>query len=137
MKQVLFYFAVSIFLSSAFSCAEKQKETTGTIQSTDQKMLRHIVLFKFKDASTPEDIKAVEDAFRNLKNEIPEIKDFEWGRNNSPEGLNEGLTHAFFVSFTSEEDRAVYLPHPKHKAFIEVLKPHLEKAVVVDYWAEK
>lgn len=137
MKQVLFYFAVSIFLSSAFSCAEKQKETTGTIQSTDQKMLRHIVLFKFKDASTPEDIKAVEDAFRNLKNEIPEIKDFEWGKNNSPEGLNEGLTHAFFVSFTSEEDRAVYLPHPKHKAFIEVLKPHLEKAVVVDYWAEK
>ncbi|WP_345033154.1 Dabb family protein [Ravibacter arvi] len=100
-------------------------------------MLRHIVLFKFKDASTPEDVKAVEDAFRNLKNEIPEIKDFEWGKNNSPEGLNEGLTHAFFVSFTSEEDRAVYLPHPKHKAFIEVLKPHLEKAVVVDYWAEK
>ncbi|GAA4445693.1 Dabb family protein [Ravibacter arvi] len=137
MKQVLFYFAVSIFLSSAFSCAEKQEETTGTIQSTDQKMLRHIVLFKFKDASTPEDVKAVEDAFRNLKNEIPEIKDFEWGKNNSPEGLNEGLTHAFFVSFTSEEDRAVYLPHPKHKAFIEVLKPHLEKAVVVDYWAEK
>ncbi len=31
----------------------------------------------------------------------------------------------------------VYLPHPEHTAFVNLLKPHLEKAVVVDYWAGK
>ncbi|MFG0263746.1 MAG: Dabb family protein, partial [Rhodopirellula sp. JB055] len=77
------------------------------------------------------------DAFRNLPNEIPEIADFEFGTNNSPEGLNEGLTHCFLVTFESEEDREAYLPHPAHLAFVEVLKPHLEKVVVIDYWADK
>lgn len=106
------------------------------------KILRHAVMFKFKDSSTQQDIsstqqdiKEVEDAFRALPSKIKEIKAFEWGTNNSPENLNEGFTHLFFVSFSSEKDREVYLPHPAHKAFIEVLKPHLDKVLVVDYWA--
>ncbi|MFA7472054.1 MAG: Dabb family protein [Spirosomataceae bacterium] len=100
-------------------------------------MLRHVVLFKFKDTSSEADVNAIVEAFKNLPNEIPEIKDFEWGTNNSPEGLDDGFTHLFFVSFESEEDRAIYLPHPKHKEFVDLLSPHLEKALVVDYWAEK
>ena len=66
---------------------------------------------------------------------IKEIKSFEWGTNNSPEGLNQGFTHCFFVTFTSEQDRAVYLPHPAHKAFGAVLQPYLDKVLVIDYWA--
>jgi hypothetical protein len=27
------------------------------------------------------------------------------------------------------------LPHPAHKDFVELLKPHLDKAMVIDYWA--
>lgn len=100
-------------------------------------MLRHVVLFKFKDDAKPEQVKAVEDAFRALPSKIKEIKDLEWGTNNSPEGLNEGLTHCFFVTFASEADRAVYLPHPDHKAFGALLTPILDKVVVVDYWAAK
>jgi len=101
------------------------------------KMLRHVVLLKFKDASSPSDVKRVEDAFRGLASKIKEIKDLEWGTNNSPEHLNDGFTHCFFVTFASEQDRAVYLPHPQHQAFVEVLKPHLDKVLVVDYWAGK
>ena len=101
------------------------------------KMLRHVVLFKFKDGSSANDIKKIEEAFRALPSRIKEIRDFEWGINNSPENLNEGLTHCFFVSFNSEDERAVYLPHPAHEEFVKLLKPHLEKAVVVDYWAKK
>ncbi|MCU0389518.1 MAG: Dabb family protein [Thermoflexibacter sp.] len=100
-------------------------------------MLRHVVLFKFKDGASAADVKKVEDAFRGLPAKIKQIKDFEWGTNNSPENLNQGFTHCFFVSFTSEKDREIYLPHPDHKAFVEVLKPHLDKALVVDYWATK
>lgn len=102
----------------------------------DQKMLRHVVLFKFKDNATPDQVKKVEDAFIALPSKIKEVKEFEWGTNNSPEGLNEGLTHCFFVTFSSEKDREIYLPHPEHKAFVEILKPILDKVVVVDYWVK-
>ena len=101
------------------------------------RQLRHIVLFKFKDGSSAADIKQVEDAFRQLPSKISEIKSFEWGTNNSPEKINDGFTHCFFVTFSSEKDRAVYLDHPAHKAFGAVLKPHLDKVLVVDYWAGK
>jgi len=102
----------------------------------ETKMLRHLVLFKFKDAATPEQVKQVENAFRKLPSEIKEIKHFEWGTNNSPENLNQGLTHCFFLSFNSEEDRNAYLPHPAHKAFGAILTPYLDKVVVVDYWVK-
>ncbi|MEM6980557.1 MAG: Dabb family protein [Planctomycetota bacterium] len=101
----------------------------------EQKLLRHVVMFGFKESSSEADVQVVVDAFRKLPEQIPEIAAFEYGTNNSPEGLNDGLTHCFFVSFKSEADRAAYLPHPAHKAFVEVLKPHLEKVVVIDYWA--
>ncbi len=108
-----------------------------TNNSATPKSLRHVVLLKFKDASTPAEIKKVEDAFRALPSKIKEISDFEWGTNNSPENINQGFTHSFLVSFKSEEDRAIYLPHAAHKAFVEVLMPHLDKVLVIDYWAEK
>lgn len=99
-------------------------------------LLRHVVLFKFKDGTSEKDIKKVEDAFSALPSKIPEILGYEWGLNNSPEGLEKGFTHCFFLSFKSEEDRAVYLPHPDHKAFGEVLGPHLDDVLVIDYWAK-
>ena len=105
--------------------------------SKNTKVLRHVVLFKFKAEATAAQIKIVEDAFKVLPSKIKEVKSFEWGINNSTEGLNDGLTHCFFVTFKNEKDRATYLPHPDHKAFVALLLPFLEKAVVVDYWAEK
>lgn len=102
-----------------------------------KKMLRHVVLLKFKDSSTPAQVKEVEDAFRKLPSKIKEVKGLEWGTDNSPEGLAQGFTHVFFVTFNSEEDRAVYLPHPEHKAFVKVLEPQLDKVLVVDYWTKE
>lgn len=122
-----------------FSCANKNNEanhktdiTTNTKEMTKQ--LRHVVLFKFKESSSAADIKTVETAFGKLPSEIKEIKDYEWGLNNSPEGLNKGFTHCFLVTFDSEEARAIYLPHPAHKAFVDVLSPHLDDVLVIDYW---
>ena len=42
---------------------------------------RHVVLFKFKDSATKEQIKAVEDAFVALKSKIDAIQSLEWGTN--------------------------------------------------------
>ena len=99
--------------------------------------LRHVVLFKFKDDTKAEDVKKVEDAFRALPSKVPTIKDFEWGTNNSPEGHDAGFTHCFFLTFDNAAGRAVYLPHPAHKAFGKVLGPHLDKVLVVDYVVKK
>jgi hypothetical protein len=127
MKKIILFLLIMTVTAAATNA---QQETKG-------KELRHVVLFKFKDDSSPEDVKKVEDAFRALPSKIKEVKDFEWGTNNSPENINQGFTHCFFVTFASEKDREVYLPHPAHKAFVDVLKPHLDKVLVVDYWAKE
>jgi Stress responsive A/B Barrel Domain len=106
-------------------------------QKQQPKQLKHVVLFKFKDDASADQIKKVENAFRALPSHIKEIKGFEWGTNNSPENLNQGFTHCFLVSFSSEKDREIYLPHPKHKEFVAILSPILDKVLVIDYWAEK
>ena len=100
------------------------------------RLLRHVVLFKFKDDVPKAKIKEIEKAFGELPDKISVIEDYEWGLNNSPEGLNKGLTHCFLITFRSEEDRDVYLPHPDHQAFVELLGPSLEDVTVVDYWVK-
>lgn len=121
-----------VIFATGFILSNQAK--TNKVAKTE-KVLRHVVLFKFKDGATPAQIKQVEDAFRALPSKIKEIKGLEWGTNNSPENLAQGFTHCFFVTFASEKDRAAYLPHPDHKAFGKVLGPYLDKVLVIDYWA--
>ncbi len=123
-----------LFFTSKNEADDSSLDSTKNLKKSN--MLRHAVLFKFKDGTTPEDIKKVEEAFKALPTKIKEIKDFEFGTNNSPENLNQGFTHLFFLSFESETDRAIYLPHPDHKAFGAVLTPHLDKVLVLDYWTQ-
>ena len=99
-------------------------------------LLRHVVLFRFKKDATPEQIVEIERAFSALPAKIAEIRGYEWGINNSPEGLHDDFTHCFLVTFGSEADRKKYLPHPAHKKFVELLMPKLDKAFVLDYWAK-
>jgi hypothetical protein len=102
----------------------------------DGKVLRHAVFFSFKEESSEEDIQGVVDAFCELPAKIDEITDLRWGVNNSPEGLNDGFTHCFLLSFKDEAGRAAYLPHDAHAAFGNVLRPHNDKVFVVDYWGD-
>ena len=105
--------------------------------SAPDSVLRHAVFFAFNDDATDAQITEVREAFTNLPNEIEEIRGYEWGTNNSPEGLNKGFTHAFFLTFHSEADRDAYLPHPAHQAFGQKLGPVLKDVFVVDYWARE
>ncbi|CAN0605425.1 unnamed protein product [Ectocarpus sp. 12 AP-2014] len=113
----------------------EENNITNTMIKNDS-LLRHAVFFKFKEGTSAEQIKKVEDAFSALPSKIEQIKGYEWGLNNSPEGLNKGFTHAFFLTFKSEEDRAIYLPHPDHKAFGAILTPYLDDVFVLDYWTK-
>lgn len=98
--------------------------------------LRHVVLFQFKAGTTAEQIKTIEDAFRTLPSKIDVIRDFEWGTDVSVEGKANGFTHCFFLTFASAADRDAYLPHPAHREFGSILRPHLENVLVLDYWAQ-
>lgn len=140
MKQVLLLLlpCVLIACTPAPSTPSQSSEAheAETKVADEGPLLRHVVLFKFKDESSEADVQTVIDAFEALPSKIPAIHAMEWGTDNSPEGLQDGFTHCFFLSFKSEEDRATYLPHPDHKAFGEVLGPHLDKVLVVDYWTK-
>lgn len=114
---------------------DKSSKITIYMQQKDS-VLRHVVLFKFKAEASEDKIKNVENAFKALPSKIPQIISYEWGLNNSPEGLSKGFTHCFFLTFNSEEDRAIYLPHPDHKAFGALLKTILDDVLVVDYWTK-
>ncbi|MBT29674.1 MAG: hypothetical protein CMO01_08420 [Thalassobius sp.] len=132
------------------ACNENGKQTSETVDTIEKasvtstenndepmkKMLRHVVLFKFKEGTTDAEVKEIEEAFKGLKEKIDVIKDFEWGTDVSVENKSEGFTHCFFVTFADEAGREVYLPHPDHKAFGQVAGPHIEKVLVFDYWVK-
>jgi hypothetical protein len=124
-------------------CIAIHSEEKSTVSKTEcqkvctkecPKMLKHVVLFKFKEGTTPEKIKEVEIAFASLPGKIDVIKGFEAGTNVSVENRSEGFTHCFVVSFLDEAGRDAYLIHPAHKEFGQSLGGCLDKVLVVDYW---
>jgi hypothetical protein len=100
-------------------------------------LLRHVVLFKFKDDTLPAQIKAMEAAFCALPAQIDAIHALEWGTDASVEGIAQGFTHCFLLTFKSAADRDAYLPHPAHRAFGDFIRPYKEKVLVIDYWTHQ
>lgn len=97
--------------------------------------LRHVVLFGFTPETTPDEVRAIEDAFADLPVQIPEIIDFEWGADVSVENAARGYTHCFLVTFGDAAGRDLYLPHPAHQRFVGLAGPHLAQVLVIDYWS--
>lgn len=121
MKKVFLLLGFTIML---FACSGVDQNKEG---------LRHVVCFKFKPSASEAEINALIQAFEGLKNDIPQIKEFEWGLNNSPEGYDRGMTHIFQLTFEDAKARDEYLPHPAHKAFGDTHGRIIEDLVVVDY----
>ena len=111
--------------------------TVNAQQNKQKQLLRHVVMFGWKPGTDATAIDKVVTAFGDLEHKIKLIRAYEWGINNSPENMNNGLTHCFVLTFKSEADRDAYLIHPAHKAFVAVLSPSPEKVTVVDYWVKK
>jgi len=138
-KNLLCLAAGAIILAGCVSVHEtkhvtEEKPAAASHVEIPDRLLRHVVLFKFKDETTDEQVGQIERAFCALPDKVDAIYDFEWGTDVSVENRQQGFTHCFFVTFLSEEDRAKYIPHPAHKAFGEMLGPYLEKVLVIDYW---
>lgn len=104
---------------------------------TDEKVLRHIVNLKYKADASKAQIDEAVTTFINLKNEIPEIANVEWGINNSTEGASKGFTHCFTLTFNNEHTREIYLFHKAHLDLISKVGPIIEDVFVMDYWTKK
>ena len=110
----------------------------ATARSAEQeKVLRHIVMYKFNDSVAPAQIQEVIDAFGQLPKKINTIVGYEHGTNVSPEGKSEGFTHVFVVTFKTAADRDAYLVHPAHAEYVKVVQGRREKVIVFDYWADR
>jgi len=123
MKSLLSLFGVIALCVAPHALAE---DATG--------LFRHVVLFKFKADTTPEQIAKVEAEFRKLPSQIDVITGFEWGTSKTVEvELAQGYTHCFLVTFKDKAGLETYLPHPAHQAFVGLVKPLLEEVHVLDY----
>ncbi len=139
MKKGLFILlTLSMGLFLMVSCMESnENHKTRNMNEEKTALLRHVVIFKFKDTASEAEVQKISDHFNRLPEAISVIKDFEWGLNDSPENFHQGFTHCYMLTFNSEKDRdSVYTPHPAHQEFVASLQPHLEKVFVVDYWTK-
>ena len=139
MRVKVFCIMMAVALTSGCACIGGGG-ASGNPQpssSSSHQVLRHVVLFKFKADTTPDQLKQIEDAFRALSHKLPIIAGFECGTDVSTENKSEGFTHCFLVTFRTEADRDAYLPNAEHKAFVALAGPHIEKVLVVDYWARQ
>jgi len=101
------------------------------------KLLRHVVLFKFKDDVSAEQVQEVVAAFAALPKKIDAIAGFEHGTDVSVEEKSQGFTHCFVVTFRDAKGRDAYLPHPAHQEFVKLVGPRIDKVLVFDYWTKE
>jgi len=120
-------FAAALFVLPSRAPAQEEQ---------GNKRLFHVVSLKFKEGTSKEKIKEVEDAFVGLKDKIPGIAAVTWGTNVSPEKHDKGFTHCFVLVFNTDKDRDEYLVHDDHKKFGSLLGPVLADVMVIDFWGD-
>ena len=94
--------------------------------------VHHVVLVKFKpgqDQQAP----ALFAALAALQQKLPGMMSFRHGPNSSPEGLNQGFTHAFFMTFRDAAARNRYLDHPEHEKVKAEFLPSIENVIAFDF----
>jgi hypothetical protein len=96
-------------------------------------MIREVVLLAFREGVPSERLRAFETAFTNLRQQIDEIRELEWGLNASRENLAAGFSHCFLVTFDNLAARDRYVDHPDYRAALAMMEPWIEKRLVVDY----
>ena len=83
----------------------------------ENKIVRHVLVCKCSPEMTAEQFEAFISAFRTLTEKIEGILAFEYGQNNSTEGLDQGMTHVISLTFADAACRDAYLIHPEHVRF--------------------
>lgn len=131
-----------------------QLEEVGVDQFTSADyrpgVIRHLVLFRFKDNATAEETAEVMKRFLSLKDTAqragsPYIVSIDAGEQTSGEQAGQGMSQGYVVTFASEGDRNYYVGtpivedetkvDPAHAAFKKFVGPLLDTngAIVFDF----
>ena len=95
--------------------------------------VKHIALIKFKEGTSEDQINHLFDEILDLTENVEGIEDYVSGPNSSPEGLNQGYSHAFIMTFSDAAARDAYLPHPEHERVKQMILPLTESVLVFDF----
>ena len=96
MKYRIYTLSIFLFLIGTlnYACSgPTQSDTMDQQEKPSPKVLRHMVLFKFKDTASEREVQKLNEDFNELPSAISVIKDFEWEINDSPENFHQGFTH--------------------------------------------
>ncbi|MBX3442086.1 MAG: Dabb family protein [Planctomyces sp.] len=137
MMRQLFNLSAFAALACGLILTMNLNAETEKPKDDEARLLRHVVLFKFKADATKEQLQEIVDEFGKLPEKIDAIEKYEAGLNNSPEGRSKGFTHCFLVTFKDEKGRDEYLPHAAHQEFVQKVIPILDDVLVVDYWTRE
>jgi hypothetical protein len=96
-------------------------------------MVRHYGVFQFKDGIDAGQIDLCFAEMMGMVGKIPGLLAMEHGVYDSTEGMNDGFTHGFIMTFDTLESRDAYLPHPEHERVKLIVVPCLERVVVFDF----
>ncbi|CAG9951276.1 unnamed protein product [Clonostachys rosea f. rosea IK726] len=99
--------------------------------------INRIVQFQFKSGignnAISAKIQGLKDQCVHPESKKPYIRSVEGGADSAPEGLQQGITHAFVIQFENTEDRDYYaLKDPAHLAVVAELGPLIEKVQIID-----
>ncbi len=94
-------------------------------------MVKHIVMFEFKDEKRDENIKKAKEMLEDLINTVPTLKSMEVGVNFSKE--NRAMDLSIITSFNNIEGLNEYATHPEHLKVVKFIKEVVNSSKVSDY----
>lgn len=95
--------------------------------------VKHVALLKFKEGTSQEQVDDVFNQLLDLSENVSGIDDYVAGPNNSPEGLSDGFTHGFVMTFHDAAARDAYLTNADHERFKGNALPVIDKLIVFDF----
>ena len=95
--------------------------------------VKHIVLLKFKEETTEEQINKFFDDVLDLSESVPGIDNYVSGANCSASGSSQGLTHGFIMTFSDAAARDAYIVHPEHVSFKAASFPLVDTCLIFDF----
>ena len=94
-------------------------------------VIRHVVLWAFKDSVPQAERDAIVAAVRALKATVPSLRSLEVGENVSP-GRAQGYTHVLLETFDDRDGLAAYASHPDHLPVLARLRDAVAQLLAVD-----
>ncbi len=95
--------------------------------------VKHLGVFQFNPDVSENEIQSCLTALRGMVGQIDGLQEVLCGPYDSPEGLNDGFTHGFVMTFDCAASRDAYLPHPNHEVVKDQILPRLERVIVFDF----